>query len=332
MNIRGSFPDVRLRRLRQSASVRRLFSTPFIPYHRLLWPVFLVEGENRRIPVASMPGQHRLSIDQLIVDLVPLVQQGLGGVMLFGVIEDEQLKNNQATAAMGPDSLVARAVRAVRAEFPDLVIFTDVCVCAYTNHGHCGVLSPKGQVLNDPSLNLLSQMALSHAEAGATGVAPSAMMDGQVQDIRETLMANGFNNTLIMSYSTKFSSAMYGPFRDAAGSAPGKGDRKSYQQPPDDLSQAIRESLMDEAEGADILMVKPALLYLDVIQKLKAESLLPIAAYNVSGEYAMIHATAEKGWGDLKAMARESLTALNRSGADLILTYWANQYAELTQD
>jgi len=211
-------------------------------------------------------------------------------------------------------------------------VWSDVCLCSYTKSGHCGILTKDGRIDNDKTLPLLAKIAVSHAEAGADGVAPSAMMDGQVREIRNALAQNGFKDTPIMSYSTKFASSFYGPFRDAAGSAPKTGDRKSYQLPTSDISQAIRESLEDEKEGADILMVKPALPYLDVISELKRRTLVPIAAYNVSGEYSMIHACAERGWGDLYQMARESLVSISRAGADIIISYWASDYKSLATD
>ncbi|MCK5834533.1 MAG: porphobilinogen synthase [Lentisphaeria bacterium] len=324
----SNFPTNRMRRLRSTQGVRNLFGSPFPEYSKFIWPVFVIEGENIEIDITSMPNQKRYSIDRLIDALSPLVEKGLGGIMLFGVIADE-LKTEKGDYSFNDQGLVQRAIRVIKERFPDLVLFTDVCMCAYTCHGHCGILRPSGQVLNDPSLEILAKMAVSHAKAGADGVGPSAMMDGQVSAIRKGLDQHGFTETMIMSYSTKFASAMYGPFREAADSSPSAGDRKSYQQQPNDLSQAIRESLIDEAEGADILMVKPALYYLDVISKIKEKSLLPLAAYNVSGEYSMIFASAQNGWGDLYAMARESIVALDRAGTDIFLTYWANQYDEV---
>ncbi len=324
----SQFPTNRLRRLRSSQGVRNLFGQQFPQYSQFIWPVFVIEGENLCEPIPSMPKQSRYSIDRLCQALAPLVEKGLGGIMLFGVIK-ENLKSEFGDYAFDDHGLVPRAIQEIKRQFPNLVLFTDVCMCAYTTHGHCGILRPSGKVLNDPSLEILAKMALSHAKAGADGVGPSAMMDGQVKAIRQMLDKHNFIDTMIMSYSTKFASSMYGPFRDAADSSPASGDRKSYQQQPNDLSQAIRESLIDEGEGADILMVKPALYYLDVIAKIKEKSLLPLAAYNVSGEYSMIFASANNGWGDLYAMARESIVALNRAGTDLFLTYWANQYDEL---
>ncbi len=324
----SDFPNIRMRRLRSSESLRRMFSRPFPELSRFIWPVFVVEGESKRIPIQSMPGQFRYSIDELCRDLEPLVPQGLGGIMLFGVIDEDQ-KSPDAKYCYDSNGLVQRAIREIKKQFPELTVFTDVCVCAYTDHGHCGILRPSGKVLNDPSLEILAKMAVSHAVAGADGVAPSAMMDGQIRAIRKALRRHKMDDTILMSYSTKFASNMYGPFREAADSSPASGDRRSYQQPYDDFSQAVRESLIDEKEGADILMVKPALFYLDVIAEIKKRSLLPMAAYNVSGEYSMIYASAQNNWGDLYGMARESIIALDRAGTDIFLSYWANQYDQL---
>ncbi len=324
----SEFPNIRMRRLRSTASIRKMFARPFPEFSRFIWPVFVVEGENKEIPIESMPKQSRYSIDKLIAALEEHVKAGLGGIMLFGVIEDK-LKSPDAKYAYQSDGLVQRAVKAVKEAYPELTVFTDVCVCAYTTHGHCGILRPSGKLLNDPTLEILSKVAVSHAAAGADGVAPSSMMDGQIAAIRKALNKHNFDDTILMSYSTKFASNMYGPFREAADSSPASGDRKSYQQPYDDFNQAVRESLIDEKEGADILMVKPALFYLDVIAEIKRNSLLPMAAYNVSGEYSMIYASAQKNWGDLYGMARESIIALDRAGTDIFLSYWANQYNEL---
>jgi porphobilinogen synthase len=328
---RRMFPEVRLRRLRQSNGIRRLLSTPLPGPEKLIWPTFVIPGENRREPIESMPGQARLSIDQLLIDLAPLFQNGLGGILLFG-LADASEKDPHGHAAYAPHGTVQNAVRAVKEAFPQLVVIADVCICAYTDHGHCGPLTPAGEVDNDASLAILQKVACSMAAAGADMVAPSSMMDGQVMAIREALDAANHTDTLIMSYSTKFASSLYGPFRDAEQSTPGEGDRTGYQAAPGDLRTALRESELDEDEGADILMLKPALFYLDILAQLRANTDLPLAAYNVSGEYAMLHATAEKGWGDLKEMVRESILALSRSGADIIITYWANQYEQLLKD
>lgn len=318
------FPETRLRRLRRTESLRRLTGQPFPTLGKMIWPVFVIDGENRKTEIASMPGQSRMSADELCRAVEPLAAKGLGGLMLFGVV-DEALKDAEGTAAFAETGLVQRAVQKLKTEFPELPVFTDVCLCGYTNHAHCGPLKD-GTVDNGAALPLLAKIALSHAAAGADGVAPSAMMDGQVAAIRRALETSGFTDTVLMSYSTKFASALYGPFREAAESSPQCGDRKAYQLPPGHLQQALRESQLDEAEGADILMVKPATFYLDVISKIREQTLLPLAAYNVSGEYAMLHALAKSGGGDLMALACENLTAIQRAGADILITYWANQY------
>ena len=325
------YPDVRLRRLRQSNGIRRMLSTPLPGPEKLIWPTFVIPGESKREPIESMPGQARLSVDQLLIDLAPLVETGIGGVLLFGLADTDE-KDSHGNAAYAPDGTVQKAIRAVKEAFPQLVIIADVCVCAYTDHGHCGPLNSTGDVDNDASIAILQKIACSMAAAGADMVAPSAMMDGQVMAIREALDAASHTHTLIMSYSTKFASSLYGPFRDAEHSTPGEGDRTGYQAAPGDLRTALRESEFDEDEGADILMLKPALFYLDILIQLRANTDLPLAVYNVSGEYAMIHATAERGWGDLKEMVREYMLALSRSGADMIITYWANQYEYLLKD
>ena len=323
----NAFPEVRLRRLRRTPAIRRLFDAPPPPPSKFVWPVFVVEGEKRLEPVDAMPGQNRMSVDELLRALEPVAEQGIGGVLLFG--QTEGLKDAGGSGAWDERGVVQRAVPAIKRAFPDLVVMTDVCLCAYTDHGHCGPLGRDGQVDNDAACGLLARVAVSHAAAGADVVAPSAMMDGQIKSIREALEENALEQTLLMAYSTKFASSMYGPFRDAENSAPSAGDRKGYQASYGNLRAALRESAFDEDEGADILMVKPALFYLDVLAELRARTDLPVVAYNVSGEYSMIHATAERGWGDLDAMARESLFALDRAGADLLLSYWAPRYREL---
>jgi len=320
------FPDVRLRRLRRSPAIRRMFDADVPSPAKFIWPVFLVEGEGRSEPIASMPGQSRLSVDALLRELEPVAQQGIGGVLLFGQTEGE--KDAGGSGAYDARGVVQRAVPAIKRAFPDLVVMTDVCLCAYTAHGHCGPLDRSGQVDNDAANELLARVAVSHAAAGADAVAPSAMMDGQVASIRAALDDGGFEQTLLMAYSTKFASSMYGPFRDAENSAPSAGDRKGYQASYGNLRAALRESDFDEDEGADVLMVKPSLFYLDVLAKLRERTDLPIAAYNVSGEYSMLIAAADRGWGDLRGMVRESLTALDRAGADLLISYWAPRYRE----
>lgn len=320
----SSFPNIRPRRLRRTAALRRLTGEPVPSLQKMIWPVFVVEGENRKTEIRSMPGQFRMSADEVCRAVEPLAASGLGGLMLFGV-PDATRKNAEGTAAYEENGLVPRAVQTLKAAFPELTVFTDVCLCAYTTHGQCGPLKD-GAVCNDAALPLLAKVALSHAAAGADGVAPSAMMDGQVATIRRALEDNRFCDTVLMSYSVKFASALYGPFREASESSPQCGDRKAYQLPPDPLNQAVREAKLDEEEGADILMVKPATFYLDVISKIREQTHLPLAAYHVSGEYAMLHALARSGGGDLDALARENLIAVRRSGADILITYWANQY------
>jgi porphobilinogen synthase len=291
----------------------------------------VIDGAAKREPIEAMPGQSRLSVDQLLIDLEPVVESGVGGVLLFGLVEDSE-KDFQGSEAYNDKGTVQRAIREVKERFPELVVTADVCVCAYTDHGHCGPLTKSGDVDNDAANEVLAKIAVSYAAAGADIVAPSAMMDGQVEAIRTALDSNGWNNTILMSYSTKFASAMYGPFREAEKSQPGKGDRKGYQASYGDLRTALRESEFDEMEGADMLMVKPSLFYLDVLAKMREATDLPIAAYNVSGEYSMLHATAGRGWGDLKGMVQESSAALVRAGADILISYWANQYNALFRD
>lgn len=324
----SNFPKTRLRRLRRTEGLRKMFDLTMPGPEKFIWPVFVVEGENIREPIESMPGQNRLSVDCLIKDLEPVVKSGIGGVLLFGVIEDTK-KDSKGTFAYNDKCPVQKAIKQIRKKYFDLTIISDVCMCAYTDHGHCGILDMHGEIDNDISNESLARIAVSHAVAGADIVAPSAMMDGQVGAIRYALDSAGHQNTLILSYSTKFASAMYGPFRDAEKSAPKSGDRKSYQQSYADPRQAIRESLMDESENADILMVKPSLFYTDIIAELRQQTDLPIAAYNVSGEYSMLIASADRGWGDLRSMVQESTTAIVRSGADIIISYWANQYEKM---
>ena len=324
----STYPQLRLRRLRRTKSLRRIFDEALPGPEKFMWPVFVMEGKRQREPIAAMPGQSRMSVDVLSAEVERVVRMGVGSVLLFG-LPDEKDKNQTGRAAYHEKGVVQQAVRALRKEFPDLVIFTDVCLCAYTQHGHCGPLNAAGDVDNDKANAILAQVAVSHAAAGADGVAPSAMMDGQVQAIRAALDAARLTDTLLMSYSSKFASAMYGPFREAEKSAPQKGDRKGYQASYGDRRQALRESLLDEAEGADLLMVKPALFYLDILARLRARTELPLAAYNVSGEYSMLIAAAERGWGDLRGMVREATAAIARAGADIIISYWASRYDEI---
>lgn len=321
----SEFPRTRLRRLRRTPRLRRMLGMPMPGPEKFLWPTFVLHGSDKCEPIDAMPGQSRLSADVLVRELEGIVSSGVGGILIFGLVDDD-LKDAEGRGAFDDGGVVQDAVREVRKAFPELLVFTDVCLCAYTRHGHCGPLTDCGEVDNDATNALLARVAVSHAAAGAHAVAPSAMMDGQVAAIRSGLDAAGFSDTLIMSYSTKFASSMYGPFREAERSAPQSGDRRAYQAPYNDPRQANRESMLDLDEGADILMVKPALFYLDVLAELRALTDLPVAAYNVSGEYAMLTAAAERGWGDLRMMVRESTMALVRASADILISYWANRY------
>jgi len=316
------FPQTRLRRLRSTPALRRMLAMPALPPARLIYPVFLVDGKKRREPINSLPGQARVSVDMLEKELAPAAEAGVGGFLFFGVPED---KDPTGTGACKDDGLVPKALRVAAKAYPDQVLFTDVCLCEYTDHGHCGIIKGR-EVDNDLSIEALGKMAVTHADAGAHVVAPSAMMDGQVAAIRKALDASDHKATLILSYSTKFASALYGPFREAAKSAPAFGDRRGYQAPYDDVNQAVRESLEDEAEGADMLMVKPAMFYLDVVQRVRQQTRLPIAVYHVSGEFAMLHAAADKGFADLSALIREAAVAMRRAGADFIIAYWAPEW------
>jgi porphobilinogen synthase len=290
-----------------------------------IYPLFAAPGKGVRQEVAAMPGVFRLSPELLVKEAAAALNLGVPAVLLFGL---PKAKDDTGSEAASPRGTVQQAVRLLKKELPELVVITDVCLCAYTSHGHCGVLE-KGQVDNDATLELLAQVAVSHAEAGADLVAPSDMMDGRVGAIRDALDERGFENLAILSYAVKYASAFYGPFREAAESAPAFGDRRSYQMDPANVREAMREAALDVEEGADILMVKPALPYLDVIAQLASEFDLPLAAYQVSGEFAMIKAAAANGWVDGQAVMLESLTAIKRAGADLILTYFAKDAAAL---
>ena len=322
------YPEVRLRRLRRTEALRDMFGMDAPSPAKFIWPVFVVPGSGRREAIDSMPGQFRLSADELVKELAPVVAQGVKSVLLFGQHEGEG-KDECGTPAADPHGAVQRAIPVLRRAYPDLVILTDVCLCAYTAHGHCGPHDADGDIDNDAACEMLARVAVSHAQAGADGVAPSAMMDGQIAAIRRALDDEGFKKTLLIAYSTKFASQMYGPFRDAENSAPSQGDRQGYQASYRDPRTALRESAFDEAEGADALMVKPALFYLDLIREVSRRSLLPVRAYNVSGEYSMVHAAAEKGYCDLYATARESLTAIFRAGATQVISYWAPFYGKI---
>ncbi len=315
-------PDLttRHRRLRRTEGIRRLVRETSLRPSQLVLPMFAVAGEGIRQPVNALPGVSRLSPDLMVGEARVAHEAGVGGVLLFGVTDQ---KDAVAISAYADDGVVQQAVRALKAALPDLVVITDVCLCAYTDHGHCGLLDAAGVVDNDLSLPVLTRVAASHAAAGADIVAPSDMMDGRVGAIREGLDRDGHAETAIMAYSAKYASAFYGPFREAAGSAPGHGDRRGYQMDPPNIREAIREVQEDEAEGADMVMVKPAATYLDVIQAVRGVTDLPVAAYHVSGEYAMIKAAAERGWLDERTAMMETLTAITRAGADIVITYAA---------
>ncbi len=317
-------PTSRLRRNRNHEGLRRLACETSLSTNDLILPLFVVPGRNRREAIASMPGVERLSVDLLAEVIEPL---DIPAVLLFGV-PDRSDKDATGTAALQEDSLPCKAIAAIKTRRADLAVITDVCLCAYTDHGHCGLLDPNGRVNNDASLPPLATMALRHARAGADMVAPSAMMDGQVAAIRKILDEEGLTDTAVMSYAAKFASAFYGPFRDAADSAPACGDRQRYQLPPANRREALREALTDQQEGADWLMVKPALAYLDILHELRSKTLLPLAAYQVSGEYAMIKHAAALGHLDERAAMLEALTAIKRAGADAVITYAAREVAQ----
>ena len=316
-------PSFRMRRLRSSAALRSLVRETYLRLDKLIYPLFIVEGSKVKIPISAMPGINQQSVDVMLREVEETVAQGIKAVILFGIPD---YKDSQATGAWHENGIVQKATRAIKAEFPDLVVVADTCLCEYMDHGHCGIVSD-GHVLNDPSLSILARSAVSQAEAGADIIAPSDMMDGRVAAIREALDLAGFENVPIMSYSAKYASALYGPFREAAQSAPQFGDRTTYQMDPANAREALREIELDIAEGADIVMVKPALPYLDIISQARAITKLPIAAYNVSGEYSMVKAAAANGWIDERRVVLESLTGIIRAGANLIITYHARDVA-----
>ena len=319
------FPEYRARRLRKNENLRRLIRETSLSVDDLVYPLFAVPGKNFKKPILSMPGQFQLSVDNIAKEAQKAHELGIPAVLLFGIPEK---KDEMATGAFAKDGIVQQAVKRIKNEAPDIMVITDVCLCEYTSHGHCGMLE-KDSVQNDATLEVLAETATSQARAGADMVAPSAMMDGQIAAIREALDENSFDDLPIMAYAAKYASSFYGPFREAAESAPQFGDRKSYQMDPANADEAIREMSLDVGEGADIIMVKPALAYLDIICRAKQEFDLPLAAYNVSGEYSMIKAAAQLGWLDEEKAMVESLTAIKRAGADIIITYFALQMAKL---
>lgn len=319
------FPDYRPRRLRQSEGLRRLIRETVLTTDDLILPFFVIEGKGIRNPIPSMPGHSHMSVDQLVPAVQEAWHAGIPAIMLFGIPEK---KDPLATQAYKKDGIVQKAVQSLKSKIPDMVVITDVCLCQYTDHGHCGVLD-KNIVDNDASLDLLARVALSHAKAGADMVAPSDMMDGRVAEIRQILDESDFSHVPIMSYAAKYCSAYYGPFREAADSAPQFGDRRTYQMDPANSVEALREVSMDVEEGADIVMVKPAMPYLDIIYRVREETDLPVAAYNVSGEYSMIKAADQMGWIDGSRVMMETLTGIKRAGADMIITYFALEAAEM---
>lgn len=319
------FPEYRARRLRKNENFRRLIRETKLSVDDLVYPLFAVTGKSVKKPITSMPGQFQLSVDYIAKEAQKARDLGIPAVLLFGI---PAKKDEMATGAFAKDGIVQQAVKRIKNEVPDLLVITDVCLCEYTSHGHCGILE-KDNVQNDETLEVLAETALSHTRAGADMVAPSAMMDGQVAAIREALDENAFEDVPIMAYAAKYASSFYGPFREAAESAPQFGDRKAYQMDPANADEAIRELSLDVNEGADIIMVKPALAYLDIICRAKQEFDLPVAAYNVSGEYSMIKAAGQLGWLDEERAMIESLTAIKRAGADIIITYFAPDVAKL---
>jgi len=320
----STFPTVRLRRTRQNETLRSLIRETHLAIEQLIYPLFIAEGLREPREVASMPGIMQWPLEHVGREAERISSLEIPAVLLFGIPNEKDEVGSQAYTSQG---IIQQAIRRLKAENPDLLVITDVCLCEYTSHGHCGVIH-NGNVQNDESLQLLAQMALSHVEAGADMVAPSDMMDGRVGAIRQILDEHGSKQTPIMAYSAKYASGFYGPFREAAGSAPQFGDRRSYQMDPANVREALREIDLDIAEGADIVMVKPAMAYMDVIRRVREHCNLPLAAYNVSGEFAMIKAAARNGWIDERRVTMEVLTGIRRAGADMIITYFAPDVAQ----
>jgi porphobilinogen synthase len=320
-----NFPVSRLRRLRKTSALRDMFRETSLSKNDFISPLFIVEGSNVKKEIGSMPGQFQMSIDNILRECEELENLGIRSILLFGIPD---AKDEVGSGAYHADGIIQKALREIKSNFPEMLVVTDVCLCEYTSHGHCGVIENE-RVQNDKTLELLAAEALSHAENGADIIAPSDMMDGRVAVIRQKLDENGFQETPIMAYSAKFSSAFYGPFREAAESAPQFGDRKAYQMDFGNSDEAMREIALDIQEGADIVMVKPALSYLDLIRRTKDNFNLPVAAYNVSGEYSMIKAAAENGWIDGEKVMLEVLTSIKRAGADVIITYFAKDAAKI---
>ena len=320
------FPEHRPRRLRRNPTIRRMVRETSVSINDLIYPLFIQEGRSISEPITAMPGQYRYSPDRLKAVIKEIKSMGIPAVLLFGIPDK---KDRYGTGAHKKDGIVQQAVRTIKDAAPDLMVITDVCLCEYTDHGHCGILDEKNEVMNDDTLEILAKVALSHAKAGSDMVAPSDMMDGRVGIIRDALDESGYENLPILSYAVKYASSFYGPFREAAGSAPAFGDRKAYQMDPANVREAIREANHDVEEGADIIMVKPALPYLDVIRTIADEFDEPLCAYQVSGEYAMIKAAAAQGWISEEGCMMESITSIKRAGADMIITYFAPEIAKI---
>ncbi len=323
------FPKTRARRLRNNAAVRDMIAQTQININDFVYPIFVREGNGIKNEIKSMPGIYQLSIDKAIQEAKEAYSLGIRSIILFGIPNN---KDEIGSEAYNENGIIAKAIQEMKSAIPELIIIADACFCEYTSHGHCGILSKKGELLNDPTLDMLQKEAYVYAKMGADIIAPSGMIDGMVKAIREALDKNGFSDKAIMSYSVKYSSGFYGPFRDAAESAPAFGDRKSYQMDFRNSDEAIKECMLDIEEGADYLMVKPALSYLDIISKIKKEfPYMPLAAYNVSGEYAMVKAASHMGWIDEESVTTEILTSIKRAGADIIITYFAKEVAKILE-
>ncbi len=316
----------RPRRMRRTDALRRMVQETHLTVNDLIYPLFVMEGENQKVEVSSMPGSYRYTLDLLLKEVYEACELGIPAIALFPLVAEEK-KDNAGTESYNPDGLVQRTVRAIKQEVPDMMIITDIALDPFSSKGHDGIVSDAGEILNDETVEVLVKQAISQAEAGADIVAPSDMMDGRIGAIRQGLDASGYTDVGILAYSAKYASAYYGPFRDALDSAPKFGDKKTYQMNPANAREALTEVALDEAEGADMVMVKPALAYLDIIHLIRSATDLPVAAYNVSGEYAMIKAAGQMGWIDEKKVMLETLTSIKRAGADLILTYFAKEVA-----
>jgi porphobilinogen synthase len=321
------FPELRMRRLRRTESLRNMVRETRLDPAGFVLPLFVRPGSGERREISSMPGNYQLSVDEIVKEAVEAHARGVGGIILFGIPSS---KDATGSSSFADDGVVQQAVRAVKEKTPELIVITDVCMCEYTDHGHCGIIEDGG-VANDPTLELLARQAVSHAQAGADVVAPSDMMDGRVAAIRQALDQEGHGNTPILAYAAKYASGFYGPFREAAESTPQFGDRRSYQMDPANSMEAMREIALDVAEGADLIMVKPAMPYLDIIHAARQEFSLPVAAYQVSGEFSMILAAVERGWLDRRKVVLESLLSIQRAGAGIVLTYFASEAAEYLQ-